>query len=126
MKIVIETIPHEEQRYPTVGDYWIDEDSTIQVRISEFGSDAEMFAVALHELVELMLCRERAIEFEHIDAFDIQYEEQREPEDLCSEPGNSVYCPYANEHRFAENLERQFIYECGLNWFEYEEKVESL
>jgi hypothetical protein len=25
MKINIETIPHSDQRYPTVGDYWDDE-----------------------------------------------------------------------------------------------------
>jgi hypothetical protein len=33
MRINIEVIPHEQQRYPTVGDYWM-EDGVQQVRIS--------------------------------------------------------------------------------------------
>ena len=35
MKINIETIPHGDQRYPTVGDYWDDSDGVVQVRVSE-------------------------------------------------------------------------------------------
>ncbi len=38
MDIHIKTVPHKEQRYNTVGDYWI-EDRVIQIRVSEMGNE---------------------------------------------------------------------------------------
>ena len=58
MKILIETIKHSEQRYPTVGDYWTDSDGTLQVRVSEMGDDRYALLVAVHEVIEAFLCQQ--------------------------------------------------------------------
>ena len=126
MKIVIETIPHERHRYPTVGDYWIDPDNTLQIRVSSLGNELQEVAVAIHELIEVMLCRQRGIDLQSIDEFDMEYERSRTPEDQTSEPGDAIDAPYRLEHRFAENIERQFIHEAGIDWDEYNEKVENV
>ena len=38
MKMKIESIPHDEQRYPTVGDYWVDEHGVEQVVLYKRGN----------------------------------------------------------------------------------------
>ena len=49
MKINIETISHGQQRYPTPGDYWYDEEGTLQVRISDLGNELYEKMIAIHE-----------------------------------------------------------------------------
>lgn len=127
MKISIETILHEEQRYPTVGDYQTDEHGTY-VRVSDMGNEDYEFLVALHELVELYLAKKRGITDEAIDAFDMQFERDREAglhtED--EEPGDDAGCPIRKEHFFATNIERMVALELGVDWTEYDKTVIGL
>ena len=37
-KISIETIPHAQHRYETVGDYWHPTDDSVEVRVSDMGN----------------------------------------------------------------------------------------
>ena len=123
--ITIKSIPHKNQRSDTVGDYWRDKNGTLQFRVSQFGDEYEQLAVILHELIEAFMCKQRGIGWRDIDNFDKKYEKNRKEGDL-SEPGNDPKAPYYGEHRFAENLERQFIHELGIDWFKYNNKVENL
>ena len=61
MKINIETIPHSDQRYPTVGDYWDDENGVIQVRVSDMKDWRYEALVVMHELIEMFLTKHRGI-----------------------------------------------------------------
>src|SRR5215207_4505971 len=90
LKIRIETISHDRQRYPTVGDYWDDPDGTLQVRISEVGDRRLELLVALHELIECELCRQRGIAEPDIMAFDLAFEKEIEAGecDEDEEPGD--------------------------------------
>ncbi len=126
MKICIETIPHEQQRYPTVGDYWEDPDGTEQVRVSRMIDWRYEILVAVHEVVEWALTRERGIREEDISAFDVEYERLRERELVKGEPGDNPKAPYRREHFFATNLERLFAAELGVEWQEYEQYVDEL
>lgn len=125
MKINIETIPHKDQRYQTVGDYWIDEDGTIQVRVSEMGTDIYEQMVAVHELVELLMCLYKKIPFEEIDKFDMDFERTRKSVDP-SEPGFDQRAPYKNEHAIATAVELVMCAHLGIAWQDYENKVNSL
>lgn len=126
--IVIKIIPHENHRYETVGDYWIDEEGDWQVRVSEFGSFDHQFLVAIHELTEFWLTQKRGITEESISAFDINFEKEREEgkHTLGEEPGNNINAPYYREHRFSENIERQLALEGGIDWFDYDNMVINL
>ena len=128
MKINIETIPHEKQRYPTVGDWWWDNDGTIQIRVSEMYNEKYEFLVALHECVEIMLCKERGITEEEVSDFDIKFEAEREMKQHSEEdePGDDDRAPYKSEHFFATNIERQMALELDVDWNQYDSAVVSL
>lgn len=94
MRINIETIPHEKQRYPTVGDYWEDNDELQQVRVSEMQDWRYEALVAVHELIEMILVKHRGISEESITEFDIAFEQSREVGRVLGEPGNDPRAPY--------------------------------
>lgn len=125
MKIVIETIPHKEQRYETVGDYWWDEDGTLQMRISDMGNDNYAFLVAIHEMAEAWLIKHQGIKEEDITDFDKKYEAER-PEGDESEPGDDPTAPYHLEHGFATGIERMMCAALAIPWRDYEEAVLEL
>ena len=124
MKVTIEVIPNEQQRYPTVGDWqWDGDDLTISV--SQMGNWRYEMLVAVHELVECLLCRERGIRQEDVDEFDRRYESTRAKFNL-NEPGDEPFAPYYHEHQFATCIERLLANELGLNWQIYEGVVNEL
>jgi hypothetical protein len=129
LHIYIDTIPHAEQRYPTVGDYWNEllpgGTPKTEVRISDMANEDYEFLVALHELVEQHLCKMRGISVETIDAFDIQFEAVRQPESF-DEPGDALNAPYHKEHVFATWIERLVAHEMGVDWDAYNNIVNSL
>ena len=105
MRIIIETIPHEQQRYPTVGDWFYDPSGDLVIRVSQMPDERYGLLVALHELVEAQLCLDRGITQEQVDAYDIEFERNRPPGN-DSEPGDCMAAPYHNEHCFATGIER--------------------
>lgn len=128
MKIIIETIPHNQQPYPTVGDWRKDEDGTVRIKVSDMGNDDYAFLVGIHEAIEQRLCEKRGITTEEVDAFDKKFETEREAglhgdED---EAGDAPDAPYRKEHFFATNIEALISAELGVNWQEYEKVVYSL
>lgn len=118
MKIIIETIPHKEQRYDTVGDFFVDGDGTTQIRVSNMGNARYALMVAIHELVELALCEARGITTIAIDQFDIAFEAHRE--NYAAEPGDDPNAPYQNEHCFATGIERLLCAALGIKWADYD------
>lgn len=125
MRINIETIPHENQRYPTVGDYW-QEGEVEQVRISSMKDWRYEVLVTVHELVEMALTRHRGISEESITNFDVKFEAKRLDGLRSGEPGDDPEAPYRREHMFATNLERMLAAELDVEWAEYERYVDSL
>lgn len=124
MKIIIETVPHDEQRYPTVGDwFWLD--NILHIVVSDLGNFEMEAAVAVHELIEVLLCRHRGISQSEVDNFDEEYEARR-PEGDISEPGDSPTAPYHKEHCFATGVERLLISELDIPWQQYDNKINSL
>jgi hypothetical protein len=125
MKIVIETIPHEEQRYPTVGD-WQFKDDGLYIKVSKMSEEKREFLVGIHEAIEAYLARDAGVKEEDVDAFDIDYEEQRAPEDTSSEPGDDPLCPVYRQHQIACGIERILACELKVDWNGYEDEIESL
>ncbi len=126
MKIQIETIPHESQRYPTVGDYWDDEAGVEQVRVSAMPDWRYEALVAVHEMIEMILVKYRGISEQAISEFDIAFEQSREQGKVLGEPGDDARAPYQREHFFATNLERLLAAELGVDWFAYDRLVDGL
>ncbi len=114
----IKTIPHRAQRYDTLGDYWADASGISNVRVTELGDWRYEFLVAIHELIELALTRQRGISEPSIMAFDMAFTGK-------GEPGDNDSAPYRCEHRFAENIERLVCAELGIHWRDYERALED-
>jgi len=125
MKIIIETIPHKEQRYPTVGDWFYDPDGTLHIKVSQLSDWRREVLIAVHELVEVVLCKNDGISQDVVDQFDFQIEENRKEGDL-SEPGDDPSAPYRKQHCLATGVERVLSAELGVAWSDYEKELESL
>jgi hypothetical protein len=126
MKIQLETIPHEQQRYPTVGDYWEDENGVEQVRVSAMKDWRYEVLVGVHELIELALARHRGISEKAISDFDIAFESSKEQGSVSGEAGDHPLAPYRREHFFATSLERMLAAELDVDWGEYERYIDTL
>jgi len=138
MKIIIETIPHASQRYPTVGDWYRETDGTLHIKVSAL-SDWRMEAlVAVHELVEVLACEHAGITQEQVDNFDTNFEKVRAKQleaDLpeaqktliaIAEPGDDFAAPYRAQHCLASGIERILAPALGLTWAAYECEIEAL
>ena len=51
MRIILTTIPHDCQRYETVGDWLTAHGQLRHVRVSEMGNEDYAFLVGLHEMI---------------------------------------------------------------------------
>jgi hypothetical protein len=111
--IVIKAIPKGEMRYPTVGDWWFDGEQ-LHIRVTDDVPENEQFTVALHELVEVWLCKNRGITQEAVDDFDIRGPGAEYCSENGIEPGDHPDAPYRREHRFAMLIEHLMAHELGL------------
>jgi hypothetical protein len=112
-------------RYRTCGDWWVDPDGTIQIRVSELSDWRREALIAVHELWEGLICKHRGITQEAVDAFDMEYEANRGSGD-DSEPGDNPEAPYRREHCSATGVERLLASELEVVWKDYEEEIEAL
>ena len=81
--------------------------------------------VAVHELVEVLLCKHRGITAAKVDAFDKAFEKARKPGNE-DEPGDDPKAPYRKEHFFATNIEALLSAELGVDWAKYEREINDL
>lgn len=128
MKILIESIPHSEQRYDTVGDWqWPDEENhPLRISVSDMFYKYKCL-IAVHELIEAILCAEgtfysTAILQEAVDSFDKNWK----PHDDITEPGDDPNAPYHRQHMFASLVERMLAAEMGISWGQYEKAINKL
>jgi hypothetical protein len=66
-----------------------------------------MALIAVHELIEAILCKKAGISSENVTAFDLAHEalglSQKE------EPGDNPYAPYQKQHQFANLVEAMLV-----------------
>jgi len=121
VNIHIRTIPHREQRYPTVGDWWFEEfGQLLEIRVSDMGDWRKEALIAYHEFKEAVLCRARGITAAQVDAFD------KGPGRNLDEPGESPLAPYHLEHMSAYASELGLMVELGVSFAEYSAAIEAL
>jgi hypothetical protein len=123
--VVVDFIPHQEQRYDTCGDWWFDNTGTLQIRVSILPDERMMQAIALHEQVEALLCKASGIEEVAVMEFDLAFEKYREPGNT-DEPGDHPTAPYHFQHVIATNFERTFLAAAGISWAQHEAAVNNL
>lgn len=125
MKIVIKSIPHATHRYPTCGDWFYDDDGTLNILVSEEMPKESQQLVALHELAECLMCAANGVTQKIVDDFDMTYEANRKPGDE-SEPGDQKDAPYFSQHGLATGIERIIATQMGVSWIEHEAAIGKL
>lgn len=125
MKITIEVIPHDQQRYPTVGDWLYTPEGDLEIKVSALSDWRRESLIAVHELVEVLICKHDGVSQESVDKFDMDYEANRHP-DSEDEPGDDPAAPYVKQHCIATGVERILAASLGVNWKEYEDELTKL
>lgn len=126
-RVVIQMVPHDSQRYPTVGD-WMFLDNILYLSISDMGDDKYHQLVAVHEYVEAILCRESGVTDTEVTAFDKEYENWRLEGKVgeFDEPGNDPRAPYYKQHQAATEVEKKLAEVLGVDWNAYDMAVNTL
>lgn len=131
-RVVIEVIPHNEQRYDTLGDWQVKEGEVV-IKVSDVGNWLYSWLVAVHELVEVMLCLKDGVRQVDVDRFDIEYEKQGQATGLApcgcrytGEPGSDKHAPYHEQHKVAEAVERLILRRLGISWREYNKVLDKV
>lgn len=125
--ITIRFIPHSAQRYITVGD-WFYRYTTLHIRVSNMTKIEYNVLVAVHEIVEALLCQRAGIKEEDVTAFDKLFEERRAQGLVGSteEPGDDPKAPYYTQHQIATHVERFLAKALSIDWEAYDHAVNSL
>jgi|ERR1041385_5234542 hypothetical protein len=126
-KIVIQTIPHAEQRHDSPRDCWLNGD-TLELRVSQLQDELYETALAVHALMESLLVLAHGVDMERVDEWKRGYAEFRSTSlvHLPEDAGDHPAAPYHHEHVFARNRERDFLHEAGGNWLDYERALAQL
>lgn len=100
----------KSMRYDDVGDYL---DNTIVSY--DMKNPIIHNAIMLHEFIEYSLIRSAGIPVSMIDAFDTS--------DTAADKHKKEYQLYCKYHRIANNVERHFIENMGMDWKDYQKAV---
>lgn len=125
MKIIIEVIPHESHRYTTVGDWFYDINGVLNIKVSRLSDWRREMLVAVHELVEVLTCKNDGVSQEMVDKFDMEFEANRHP-DNEDEAGDDPSAPYVKQHCLATGIERILAQQWGVKWSDYERELIEL
>lgn len=124
MKITIETIPHEQHRYTTVGDWYFDKNGDLVIRVSKLSDEKLEMLIAVHELIEVLTCKYEGVTQEQVDKFDMEdFSYEDHPNE---EPGDDPNAPYKSQHCLATGIERLLAARWGVDWKTYEKELTDL
>ena len=116
--IQTETIPAKDMRYETAGDWYYDYHDRLQIRVAQLDDRAMEACIAVHEVVEALICASMGVTQEAVDRFD-----EAHP---GGEPGDDITAPYYKAHQIASGIERILAEALGVDWEQYGEKVDNL
>lgn len=75
----------------------------------------EQLLVAVHELIESILCKDRGITDEVVSEWD-----------RLGGNGDQKKAPYYKEHKFATKLEKMLAKELNVDWDKYEKHIDKI
>lgn len=122
MNISIVTIPHEAQRYDTVGDWQFDANGNLTISVSAMGDWRSEYLVARHEMDEALLCLHMGITQKQVDDFDMGWNEH----DGITQPGDDPAAPYYVQHRLAMAAEYGAMPGLEMEASAHEARIEAL
>jgi hypothetical protein len=116
--IQIETKPPKEMRYRTVGD-WFFTAQGLTIQVADTGNWKYNILVAIHELIEVILCRDAGVTEKQVDKFDLAHQDDEDP-------GTHPKAPYGVQHLTAMGVEMILAACMGVKWRAYEESLDRI
>jgi hypothetical protein len=127
MKITIEFIDHEDQRYDTPGDWFYTPSGNLIVRISQTEIPEYNNLMAIHELVEALLCAHDGVRQRAVDRFDAAWKPRRLADGTpILECGEDPEAPYHEQHVVAEQVERIAAQAMAVHWPSYAHVIDKI
>jgi len=114
--IDIKVIPHNKQRYDTLGDYYFTKKGKLKVRVSDCNNQWYERMIIIHELIEETLTRYKGITEEEIMKFDLEHIDNEDP-------GSLNESPYHDEHMIALGIEQTLCLYMGIDWNIYDKRI---
>jgi hypothetical protein len=105
-------VPHNKQRYDTLGDYQ-EKDGSIIFTITDTGDWKKNSLLAIHEIFEKILNKHMGITDKQVDEWDFNFK--------GDEPGDDPNCIYYSQHKFATMIEMLMAKQLEVNWKKYED-----
>ncbi|SRR6266568_3823188 len=118
MLITVEVIPHNQQRYDTVGDWQFTPNNDLKIFISDTARYYG-YLIAIHEMVEAILCLHSGIIGDTVDKWDLDHINSEEP-------GEIKGCPYYKQHFIATTVEMILAQCLKINWQEYGKAIKEI
>lgn len=130
MKIVIETVPVDQQRKfhgkPIMGDWFFTSDTDLTIRMLDFEDWRYNLLYARHEMDEAFLCKAAGITTKEVDDFcDLSETDPRTGENNPDSFSGYGEAPYQAQHNDALAAEWIFSRLLHVNWSEYGKAVEE-
>jgi hypothetical protein len=103
---------------PATGN-WSGNNGRLTIAVSATGDWRYELLMAIHQVVEAVLCRHRGVSAKAVTAFTAAYELERTPTDV-SIAGMARTAPHYREHVFATVIEKLMAHQLGVTWRDYE------
>lgn len=112
----IETVSPKLMAYRTVGDWGIT-GTHLWIKIADTGNWSYNMLVAVHELVEALLCAYLGISESRVTKFDLAHQGD-------DDPGSHPKAPYHDQHMVAMGIEMILSVALGIKWRPYEKVLD--
>ncbi len=117
--VKIETVRPQEMRYRTVGDWYFVGPNLLVIKVADTGNWIYNLLVAVHELIEVILCQIAGVTEKQVDRFDLAHQNDEDP-------GSHPKAPYHDQHMIAMGVEMILSVEAGVKWRTYEDALERV
>lgn len=118
-QVHVEIVPAKCMRYRTVGDWLFLSPGCLMIRVADTGNWKYNILVAIHELIEVVLCRDSGVKEKQVDRFDLAHQDDEDP-------GTHPKAPYRIQHLTAMGVEMIMAACMGVNWRVYEDALDAI
>ncbi len=117
--VIIATISPKEMRYRTVGDWFFTEPGCLTIQVADTGNWIYNLLVAVHELIETILCQIAGVSEKRVSNFDLAHQDDEDP-------GTHPKAPYHDQHMTAMGIEMILAARAGVKWRIYEDALDRI
>jgi hypothetical protein len=117
--VSIETVAPKQMRYRTCGDWFFTKPGYLIIQVADTGNWIYNLLVAVHELIEVILCEVAGISEKRVSAFDLAHQDDEDP-------GTHPKAPYHDQHLTAMGIEMILAARAGVKWRIYEDALDRI